>query len=134
MKMGDVACTLMRVKQKHVQVTPLTSVLSIPKYLKMNIINPNRSPVRAFHVYSQKRLCDLKSPNDPFYLSVNMKRPTDVSPWLKRQAMGHDRIGQSMHRMAKSAGLFGRLTIVSEEQCVHYDCSAERSQELEIDQ
>ena len=72
--------------------------------------NPERCPVAAYQDYLSRRPADTMSPDSPFYLAVNYNRPTADSKWFKKTAMGHDRIGSIMARMAAKAGLQGRFT------------------------
>lgn len=78
-----------------------------------NTKNPDRCPVRAHHLYSEKRPSEMNQADAPFYLAVNTKCDPSMlnsRPWFKRQPMGPDRINKFMPRMAKAAGLQGRKT------------------------
>ena len=70
---------------------------------------PSRCPVAAYNLYSSQRPQTMLSPNSPFFLGVNRNRKPE-SPWFKAQPMGPDKLSSMMSRMAKSAGLTGRIT------------------------
>ncbi len=58
----------------------------------------DRCPVHLFELYVSKRPLDMCEDDSPFYLSVN---PKGKGPfWYKWQAMGTNKLGSIMKRMA----------------------------------
>ena len=76
-----------------------------------NDLQPSRCPVAAYKLYKIQRPTTMLSPDAPFFLGVNRNRkPDSDSLWFKAQPMGADKLSSIMSRMAKCAGLPGRVT------------------------
>lgn len=71
--------------------------------------NPDRCPVRAYLAYRDHWPNSMLHPDAPFYFAINYNRPNISSAWFKKNAMGNDRIGQIMSRMAMKAKLAGKF-------------------------
>ncbi|KAL3864698.1 hypothetical protein ACJMK2_006358 [Sinanodonta woodiana] len=66
--------------------------------------NAERCPIHLYKVYASKRPPDFCDPNDPFYLSISLGRPTDEQ-WYVRKQIGINKMANIVKKMAVGAGL-----------------------------
>ena len=65
-----------------------------------------RDPVTVYKFYAEKRLSEMNNNNAPFYLVVNNCRKDSSKPWLKKSAVGINKLNLLMKKkMAEKAGL-----------------------------
>ena len=64
-----------------------------------------KCPVKAYKVYAEKRLAEMKIDDAPFYLAVNNVISGSGKPWLKKAPVGGNKLNTLMKTMAQNAGL-----------------------------
>ena len=74
-----------------------------------NTENPEKCPVVTFVKYESQRPADMLNADSPFYLGINHE-PGVSGKWFKNVAMGKNRIGDIMKKIAKKANLKGKFT------------------------
>ena len=80
-----------------------------PKLFSPPDVPSERCPIVAFLAYKSKRPDTMLKAESPFYLAINHK-PRNPNLWYKNSPMGENTLGTMMSRMAKRAGLVGKIT------------------------
>ena len=71
-----------------------------------SVPDSDRDPVQVYHLYTSKRLEQMKLDDSPFYLAINYTRVANSSkPWFKPVPMGSNKLNSVMKTMAEKAGL-----------------------------
>ena len=72
--------------------------------------NNRRCPVNLYKVFASHRPDNSKTPDSPFFLTVNHKRKADSQVWYTKGPLGKNSIGMFLMKAAKAAGLSGKIT------------------------
>ena len=67
--------------------------------------NNEKCPVKAFKVYAEKRLVEMKTDDAPFYLAVSNVKSGSGKPRLKKTPVGVNKLNTLMKPVAQKAGL-----------------------------
>ena len=67
--------------------------------------NNEKCPVKAFKVYAEKRLVEMKTDDAPFYLAVSNVKSGSGKPRLKKTPVGVNKLNTLMKTVAQKAGL-----------------------------
>ena len=67
--------------------------------------NPERCPVLSYVTYASLCPENYSSPESPFYIAVNKKRPGKPSEWFKKQPVGANKIGGFVKYMVDFVGI-----------------------------
>ena len=65
-----------------------------------NEANPNRCPIRIYKCFAEKRPNDYCNAGDPFYLSINHGRNSELN-WFTKAPIGVNRLGKIWQNMTK---------------------------------
>jgi integrase len=72
--------------------------------------NNRRFPVNLYKVFASHRPDTSKTPDSPFFLTVNHKRKADSQVWYSKDPLGKNSIGMFLMKAANAAGLSGKIT------------------------
>ena len=62
-----------------------------------------RDPVTVYKFYAEKRLSEMNDSNAPFYLVVNNCRKDSSQPWLKKSAVGVNKLNLLMKKNGRKS-------------------------------
>ena len=70
-----------------------------------------KDPVAAYKLQAKKRPTEVNDSDAPFYLAVNNCTEQESSkPWIKKSAVGQNKLNSLMRKMAEKAGLGPNVT------------------------